>query len=125
MDAAWPRESLPGGHGAGAMCQKGLFLLSHQMELSFYFITWDIFKYKHIQNNSEWSLFLRLEPLMWQCVHSAVSGKIFRFWGYGLDPEGSTSVHAASGDQLRLVGHSTSSLARSLQHSRHSREISE
>lgn len=34
---------------------KALVLLTGQMRHSFYFIIWDIFKYKRIQNNSEWS----------------------------------------------------------------------
>ena len=44
---------------------KALFLLSHQKKHSFYFIIWDIFKYKHIQNNSEWFPSVpRVNPLM-------------------------------------------------------------
>ena len=49
---------------------KFLFLLSHQKKHSFYFIIWDIFKYKHIQNNSEWFPSVPgVNPLMQSYIH--------------------------------------------------------
>lgn len=89
------------------------------MKLSFYFIIWYIFKYNHIQNNSEWSLFLGLDPLMWQCIQSADS---VRFSNSGAmvwiqkAPRQST-LHLETSGWLTVY---LQSPALSLQHSRHS-----
>ena len=97
---AW-NPQCPGQH-----FRKALFPLSHQMKHSFYFIIWDIFKYKHIQNNSEWSPSVPgVNPLMQQYIHAVVFSKIFRFWGYGLGPEGSMPVYAVSRGWFWLVSH--------------------
>lgn len=75
---------------------------------AFYFVIWDIFKHKYIQNNSEWSLFPGLalccgsESIQQYSVRFSYSG------GMVWLQKSPMPVHTASRGQFRLVGHSTS-----------------